>query len=489
MNLAASLSIARLGLSATAEQTTVTSRNVANVGKPMAARKMGQLSNVVGGGVRVAVIARSANEALSATHLDAVAQASRQDTVVRLLDQLDATVGDPENDSSPAGLMSKLSSALQGYAAAPTDIAAGRAAVAAAEDLARGLNTATATVQDVRRQADDGIASAVTSLRDLLQRFGKLNTEVVNGTRLGSDITDQLDQRDEVVSSIAELVGVRRVMRADGDMALYTDGGVTLFETSARNISFSTTLNLAPGINGTAVVIDGVPVTGPSAVMASHSGSIAGLATVRDGAAVTFQRQIDEIARGLIETFAEKDPAAVPTLPDAAGLFTWSGGPTVPPAGTLVDGISATIAVNPAVDPAQGGTPSKLRDGGIAGAGYVVNTAGSAGYTAHLVAFQDALSTPRTFDTSAAVGSNIALTAYAANSISWLSAERQTATNASEYRASVLTRATSALSNATGISLDDEMANMLDLERSYQATSKLIATIDQMLQDLMSAIR
>ena len=41
--------------------------------------------------------------------------------------------------------------------------------------------------------------------------------------------------------------------------------------------------------------------------MLAKSGKLVGLATVRDATAVSYQSQLDEIARGVISAFAEKD--------------------------------------------------------------------------------------------------------------------------------------------------------------------------------------
>jgi len=50
----------------------------------------------------------------------------------------------------------------------------------------------------------------------------------------------------------------------------------------------------------------------------------------------------------------------------------------------------------------------------------------------------------------------------------------------------LLNTATTALSNATGVNLDNEMSQMLDLENSYSATAKLISTIDTMFSTLLT---
>ena len=42
-------------------------------------------------------------------------------------------------------------------------------------------------------------------------------------------------------------------------------------------------------------------------------------------------------------------------------------------------------------------------------------------------------------------------------------------------------------SNATGVNVDEEMANLLELERSFEASARLISAIDQMYASLLQA--
>ena len=169
----------------------------------------------------------------------------------------------------------------------------------------------------MRADADTEMATSVTTINQLLAQFQTVNTSIVKGTIAGSDVTDYLDLRDSILSKLSQEVGITVGTRANNDTVIYTDSGVTLFETSARSVTFSQTNAYTAGTTGNAVYIDGVAVTGASAVMPLHGGKLAGLAALRDDAAVTYQSQLDEIARGLIETFAESDQtaAAAPIFP------------------------------------------------------------------------------------------------------------------------------------------------------------------------------
>ncbi len=489
MTLSVGLGIAQSGLSVAADQTAVVSRNVANAGDLYASRKTANVVTAAGGGARLASITRVFNEALFRNVLSTTSAASGQRAVLDALDMLDQTVNDPELDASPAALVGKLSAALQHYAEAPNDAVRARSAIAAASDLAKGLNAASQTVQQVRQQADDDIGNSVGRLNTLLGQYETLNHAIVKGTRAGADVTDQLDARDRVLASLAEEVGIRTVSRADGDLAVYTDSGVTLFEGSARSVTFQPISSFGPATQGNAVYIDGVPVIGASATMPVASGRLVGLAAVRDDVAITYQSQLDEVARGLVEAFAESDQSAVPALPDVPGLFTYPGAPPLPATGTIVVGLAASIRVAASVDPAQGGNLNLLRDGGIGGdPAYVYNTSGAPAFSDRLQELLDGMNATRPFDTAAQSGASGTIAGFSAASVAWLQEARSSADADSEYRIALLERSTEALSKVNGVNLDEEMTALLDLERSYQASSKLITMIDSMFEALLTAV-
>jgi flagellar hook-associated protein 1 FlgK len=240
-------------------------------------------------------------------------------------------------------------------------------------------------------------------------------------------------------------------------------------------------------VAGNPVVIDGIPVTGDNATMPIHGGALAGLANLRDNIAPAYQGQIDEMARGVIEAFGESDQSGGGGA-DLAGLFTWSGGPALPAAGTLSPGIALSLKVNPAVDPAQGGSLDRIRDGGINGASYRYNQTGAASYAARLDGLVAGLNVNRNFDPAAGLDTGISLVTFSTASVSWVEDQRQAASNAADYQSTLLSRATDALSNATGVNIDDEYAMQLQLEQSYQAASKLIAVVNSMFQSLLDSV-
>ncbi|GLR85176.1 flagellar hook-associated protein FlgK [Bradyrhizobium iriomotense] len=489
MSLTAALDNARSSLMATGIQSSVISRNIAAASQAGYSRKTAVLDTFPGAGVYVAAIQRAASAGLFTNVLTATSASARQSAIYDGLQKIAAsTVDDPELDQSPTAELNKLKQALQQYANAPDNATLAQAAVSAAKEMATSLNEATNTVQSVREGADADIATSVANINQLLTQFGTVNTAIVKGTIAGDDVTDYLDQRDAIVSKLSQEVGVSMSIRANGDAALYTDSGVVLYDKTARTVSFATTNAYTPGTTGNAVFIDGVPVTGANSVMPLKSGKIAGLADLRDNATVTYQSQLDEIARGLISAFQESDQTAA-ALPNVPGLFTYPGAPAMPASATVSVGLAGTITIAASVDPASGGNPNLLRDGSISGnAAYDYNTAGNAGFSTRLQQLIDDMDAPQPFDPAAQGKPSGGVIDFASSSASWIENQRKTADDGVQYQNTLLDRSNSALSNVNGVNMDDEMSLMLQVERTYSASSKLISTVDNMLDSLLAAV-
>jgi len=253
----------------------------------------------------------------------------------------------------------------------------------------------------------------------------------------------------------------------------------------ARTVSFAPTGGFGATTSGNPVYVDGVPLSPASGGNTDASGKIAGLLQLRDDVAVKMQSQLDEIGRGLISAFAETDPSGVAS--DAPGLFTWSGAPAMP-GGALVPGLAGLIVINSALDSSAGGNPELLRDGGINGTDYIHNTSGASGYADLLIGYGDRLDEPMAFDADAGITTLSSLNDYATASVGWFEGLRQEASTAADSKQALASRTAEALSNATGVNMDDELSLLLDLEHSYQASARLMATVGQMLDSLLQAV-
>ena len=482
MSLSSALSIAQSALLATSKQTSVVSRNVADASNPDYTRRIAVVTSTAPG-ARAVEIQRTANDLLFRQNLSALSAWSGQSALYDGMDQLDLSVNGVDNASSPSTAIANLQKALQLYATTPSNQNLGTSVVDAAKQVVNSLNSGTKAIQDFRTQADSQIATAVNDLNSLLSQFQDANKAVISGTRSGTDVSDALDQRDALLKKISEYVPISTFTRGDNDMVITTRDGTTLFETVPRSVTFTPSSGYSAGTPGNTIYIDNVPVSAGTGDNTTADGKLAGLLKLRDGVASTMQSQLDEIARGLITAFAE----TAPSQPNATGLFTWSGAPAIPAAGTLVDGLAGSISVNAAFDPSAGGNPALLRDGGANGAAYVVNT-GGASYADLLISYGNKLDQPMAFDTSTGIAVSSGVSDYAANAIGWFEGVRQQASTNADSKQALAARTAEALSNDTGVNVDQEMSLLLDLEHTYQASAHMMKTVGDMLDSLLAAV-
>ncbi|MBW9063697.1 flagellar hook-associated protein FlgK [Rhizobium herbae] len=473
MSLASAINTAQTIFTNTGQQTAVVSKNIANSSNGDYVRRLAMMG-VDSGGQYYVNIQRAQDDALFKQTISSISQSSAQSRLLEGLQTIQTVFGGDEYPSSPSSYLATFRSSLQTYAASPGNITIASSTVADAKDLANSISTGATAVQEVRADADSEILEQVGTLNELLSKFETINNQIVGALATGADASDALDQRDKLLKSMAEIIGISTVTRSNMDTVIYSADGTVLFETIPRKVTFTPTSNYDATVTGNPILVDGIAIKAGSGGNTSAEGTLASLLQLRDDLAPKIQSQLDEMARGLVTMFQENG---------APGLFVWSG-ITVPAAGTITAGIASSLAVNPTAE----ADPTTLRDG-IVNGGASSNPTGSSGYTELLDSYIVAMDTPMSFDTAADLGGTATIMTYASSSIGWLEQLRKSATTADENKSVMLAQTQQALSNATGVSLDEELALMLDLEQSYKASAKLLSTVDEMLTTLLDSVR
>ncbi|WP_337183284.1 flagellar hook-associated protein FlgK [Shinella sp.] len=477
MSLSAAMKTAQSSFSNVGLQSAVVSKNIANASNPAYARRAAILATA-SSGATVVETQRAQNEALLKQNLLSISKAAGQDTLLSGLSQMKMMLGGEDYELAPSTYLAKLRDNLQTFADKPNEVSLAETVVADAVDVANSLNSTSQSLQKLRAEADADIDTAVTELNRLLKEFKTYNDKVKQSTAAGAPDNDALDQRDKLLTQISGLVGVTTVNRTNNDLALYTSDGTVLFETVPRTVSFQPTTTYTAAVDGNQVLVDGVPVQAGAGGNTSAQGSIAALLQIRDHTAPTFQKQLDEMSRTLISMFSENVDDGSGTLVPTEGLFTWSGVPTV-----NSPGLGAVIKVNPAVITSQGGNAMLLRDG----INETFNVDNNASFSQLLNGYAAAFETPTTFDPDAAIDTTGTILAFSTGSVGWLEQVRSAATTASDDKNALLGRTQEALQNVTSVSLDEELALLLDLEQSYKASAKLVAAVDEMINALLQA--
>ncbi len=98
------------------------------------------------------------------------------------------------------------------------------------------------------------MVNSVATVNSLLSQFQQVNTAIVNGTATGADVTDAQDQRNTILQSLSQQIGVTTSTASNNSMSIYTDSGVTLFDTTPRSVAMAATTTYTASATGAAVM-------------------------------------------------------------------------------------------------------------------------------------------------------------------------------------------------------------------------------------------
>lgn len=496
MSLSSAISTAQSIFSNTGLQSSALAKNIENASNPDYSRRVGTLT-VDSNGAQKLVIERSYDNGLVKQVMHSTAEEAGQDVIQQKLAGIKSLLGGNDYETAPSTYMKTLRDNLQAYATKPNESTLAATVASSARDVANSLNGISSEIQSMRGTIDREISDLLEKLDGILTQFNDVNGAIKSGTALGKDVNNELDMRERYLKQISEIVGVRSFTRDNNDMALYTTDGTMLFDGGAREISFTPQPAYDANTLGNPVVIDGQETSAGEGGNSTARGKLQALLQMRDDIIPTYQNQLDETARGLVELFQQEDMTGGGADP-IPGLFTWTGyaaGDLIPTTGTVVPGLSSVLKVNDTLVKALAGDPTLLRDGGydVDGLGlgtgvYLGNLNDEAGYSDLLDGYVAAFEAERDFDPAGLIDARTSIGEYATGSVGWLEQLISESAAASDNKQAQLTRVSEALSNTTGVSLDEEMALMLELEQSYKASSKLVATVDEMIQALLASV-
>jgi flagellar hook-associated protein 1 FlgK len=483
MSVTSALSGALSGLSAASRQAEILSSNVANATTPGYARRQVSLGSAVlaghGQGVQINGITRDVDRQLLGERRIAQAGGGDRDVRAEFLKRLEQAIGTPDSAGSLAARLAAFDQSLVEAAGRPESQARLGNVAATAKSLAAGLAAATKDIQAARATADRRIGEEVGKLNATLAQLHDLNVDLRSFTGAGRDISALLDQRQQLVDQISAIVPVREIPRDLNQIALFTTGGAPLLEGSPAVIGFASTHTITPemtqalgGLSG--ITINGRPYDTAGSASPILGGTLGALFAVRDDLAVAAQGKLDALSRDLVERFAAT--SLDPTLaPGAPGLFT-DAGAAFDPLNEV--GLAGRLSLNAAADPAQGGALFRLRDG----LGAV--TEGPPGNGALLNTLHAALTGARPLSSTGFAAGTRSFATLTGDLLSDVSASRLSAQSEQSFAMAKLTALTD-LESQNGIDTDQEMQQLLVIERNYAANAKVIQAVADMIDTLI----
>jgi len=464
MALSSALNAAQSGLSVTARRAEVVSSNIANAATPGYARRVVSVQpNVYAPGVQMQGVLRQDSLSFTMDRRRAGAASEAANFLSDQLLRIERAFGIPGEGASLTDTIGALDSAFIRAAAAP-DVPANLAAVAtAAKDLARQFAQTSAAIQQSRAAADARIGAEVELLNRNLARVADIDRQIVSAQATGQDVSALADQRQVLVDQLAQIIPLQEVGRSDGRPALIALSGAALLDGRPATFGYSAspTISVASTTPLSGLTLnDQTLATGATSLIAG--GSLHAAFTLRDTITPNLQAGLDALAADLTSRLTNADfSIATGTI----GLLTDAGRP-VDPAAT--EGLSARLQLNALADQDRGGDLRFLRDG------FGTSVPGPVGEGRLLRALQSALSAPLP-------RSSAGQAAELLDSLSSRRVAAETDATRAAARASILAEAEA----ANGVNTDQELQDLLQIEKAYAANARVMQVVDGLLQTLL----
>lgn len=447
------LNTALSGLEAAQAAIDTTGQNIANANTPGYTRQqvnlternpltIQTLSSVTGAGsqlgegVDITTINRVRDQFLDGSYRNQNSQTSGNNTASTLLGQVQASLNEP----SASGLSTALNqfwTALSGLQNNPTNQGAMSAVLGAGKTVAESLNTLSGGLSTLESQ----VTSQFTTLTDATtgpvasdaKQIAALNQQISAAQTSGLNANTLLDQRDQLIDDLSQYSNVY--------VSQQSNGMVNVSIGNAATAAANGTADSTPLVNGSSVDLTDNITDANLSGSGGTLGSLLGLydATTGTGKIADYATSLDGVANQLVSAVNGAIAGA-----DASG-------PTAPPFFDPTGTTAGTIAVNSSLSSAS--PPYTAAEAGAAAS--LTGGAADQAYNAFVTQ----------------IGSDV----HAANS-------------AQQTSQSLLSAISNQRQSVSGVSLDEEMTNLIQYQQAYQASARVMNAIDQTLNTLINQV-
>ncbi len=454
------LGTAMTGLDVHRRRIEVISENIANVNTPGYRRRVVDLapvgraeinglfagSGTPGTGVEIQAIRRLEDGQLEANARDHTSVASGLDAKLSALQRVEEAVG----GLTPGGIGDQLTDLWNSFddlGNAPDDTALREIVLQKGQNVAAAFNRADSNLATLRETESAAAGDRLNELNRLASQIADMDSQALSANADRSSVSGLLDRRDQLVTQLADLAPINVVNQSDGQLTITVDGHFIVSDGASRSLELRPVADADLGLMG----LSRLAVFGGSGrELSITTGQLGGRLASINQAIPDSMAELDAIAATLTTQVNTAHEAGV-ALDGSTGNSFFDLG---------ADG-AGSISLNADVL----GQPAKLAAAG-AGAGPLDDSTAR-----QLAGFGELADGPR-----AAFDSLVTSLAGQVNA----AGTRSEAANASAATATNLVK------GATGVSLDEELTDLVIAQRSYEAAARLITTIDQMLETLIS---
>lgn len=449
----ASLGIGSSALLATQRAVDVASHNIANsavdgytkqtvnitAGVPTPGTPGEHGTGMMGTGVVVTGISRMRDLLTDISYRQQAAAAGSAAATATVMDNAQQILG-PLDGGAPKAL-SDFYKAWDQLSNTPTDAAARQGVINAGATVAQSLNDAATSLSQLAADTGSKMAADVTTVNGLTSQIAALNKQILGATAAGSAPNDLMDTRDRALDQLSSLTGA----------TYQTDN------TGQVNV-FLGTISLVRGGDSTGLALTqsggtySMSTTGQTSYPVTPGGELGGFMTAVNTTLPSIRADLDTVASQLISSVNAVHQAGYDLQGNQGGVFfTGTDASSIAVSSTLTtDTVAAAVRPNTPNDGDNALAIAQLRNS-------PVSTTGS-------------------------VGDNLRSLAGRLGSLA--SGAEQTNTAAQ----TALTGYQTARSSADGVSVDEEMVDLVKYQRSYEAAAKVISTANSMMDTLINGM-
>ncbi|GLH73980.1 flagellar hook-associated protein 1 [Geothrix limicola] len=386
-------------------------------------------------------------------------------------------------DTSDTGIAAQIQSFFQSFqslAAQPESAALRTNVVGKAQAMITGLQSQYRLLDDQRNSADQAVGSLVTQVNNLTSQIAELNQQITTESDPGAN-NDARDQRKALTDQLAGLVGISVFEGSKGEYQITLDTGAGVLVSGSSAYKLQTSPGGAALDNHLAVqsVMGGTVVDVTAGI---KDGQLGGKLDLRDNILAGFQRQLDQIAAGVARQVNQLHRTGfaadgVTTGNDFFQSGVANGGtglPTTVSAATFYKGMVNALSVNAAIV----GNPSLIAAAGVAGA---------QGDNARANAIGNLQTATSTVDTN---GDGITdagpFSSVVGSLVSDVGTQSQSYHTQSTTQQNLVTALQNQRDSISGVDLNEEAANMMNLQRGYQASARFLSVINQLTEQLVT---
>jgi len=460
-SLNASLATALSGLAAEQGALEATTNNVANVNTPGYSREVPVLvtSNPIivdpltlGTGVTLKTI-ESIRDPILETRIQQETQTQGQlSALVSALSQ--TQVSFTSNTGDIGSQLSNFFNSVNQLATNPADLSLRQGVLTAAGNLATTFNVTANHLTSQRTSLDSSVEQTVSQINQLSQQIAQLNGQISSLENVGEDPGGFLDQRTNLIDQLSSLVDVS-VIPSDNTINITTANGTALV---AGQQSFQ--LSTQPDASG----LQHIYAQGSDITSTIVSGQLGGLLQARDQQIPAIQKQLDTLAADLANAVNAVQTAGYDLNGNPTGAVDLNGNPQAPvnlfnPPPATGAAASLSVAIT---DPSLIAASSDGTEGNNANAEAL-----------YALRNQAVINGQSPTDYYSGIVFNVGNASANANA-------EQSASSL------VLQQLNDQRSSVSGVSLDEEAANMVRYQQAYSASAQIISTINSMMQTVIN---